>query len=228
MLRVIIPASLVMLIVSSFTGTNDVPLFLLLPITFVVLTNLGSALLAFNVTSTLKRERQQNTYDLLALTPTGRGASNWLIATAWTRRLQVIERLGSLRTLMSVLVVLLSVIVSQNGGFTPMLAVGLMLALNFDAIQTVISGCLSGILAQELGESGSPFIALALFAFVQLILVYLPVTLVLIPLFIALRSTIPSVLLADALLSVILIGLPFAIREILFRLLWRELERRLL
>ena len=228
MLRAFVAVFALLLIAITFTRGQDSLAVLLVPLTLVLVANGYGALVAFNVMNTIKAERQQGTYDLMALTPTGLGESNWLMATAWAQRLSVVERLATVRTLITVLLALLSFMLYQNGMLTPVLGLALMLALNVDAIQTVISGCLSGMLAQELGESSSPFIALALFAFVQIILVYLPVTLVMIALYVSLRSAVPSLLLADALLSAVLIGLPFAIREILFRLMRRELERRLL
>ena len=57
--------------------------------------------------STINREREQGTYDLLALTPAGLGSANWLIAAACAYRLNAVERLAQLRTLALTMLVLL-------------------------------------------------------------------------------------------------------------------------
>jgi hypothetical protein len=227
-LRAFVLIFMLLMIAITVTGGRDSLVVLLVPLTLVLVANGYGALVAFNVMSTIKTERQQGTYDLLALTPTGLGASNWLMATAWTQRLNVVERLATMRTLITVLLVLLSFMLYQNGIFTPVLGLALMLVLNIDAIQTVISGCLSGMLAQELGENSSPFVALALFAFVQIILVYLPVMLISIALFLALHRAIASAWLAEIVFSLVILVLLFVLREVIIRLMWRELERRLL
>ena len=61
---------------------------LIAPLALLVASNVLGALIAFNIMSTINRERNQRTYDLLALTPMGLGAVNWLIAAACTQRLE--------------------------------------------------------------------------------------------------------------------------------------------
>jgi hypothetical protein len=176
--------------------------------------------------STITRERNHHTYDLLALTPMGLGAVNWLIAAACTQRLNAIERLSQFRTLAIITLILLGFYLLRGGLLATVAVVALILALNLDAIQTLIVGCLSGMLAQEFGDV--PFVALAIFVFVQVITIYLPVTAVGILLFDILRRTQARVLDTDSLTVIILLGLLFALREVVIRLLWHELERRLL
>ena len=157
------------------------------PLALLLMSNVYGALVAFNVTDTINREREGGTYDLLALTPVGLGASNWQIAAACVARLNVVERLASLRTLSLLTIGLVfAASLSYSAVLTPVaLAVGL-LVLNSDAIQTLSIGCLSGMLAQEFSDSAR-FTSIAIFAFIQLILVYLPVTMLAVALLEALR-----------------------------------------
>ena len=198
------------------------------PAALLLTSNLFGALVAFNVMSTISREREQGTYDLLALTPIGLGAANWLVAAAWTQRLAAVDRLASVRTLTIILLTLL--LVSSLGGerLTPVLVVALLVGLNVDAIQSLIVGCLSGMLAQRFDDVGSPFVALAVFAFVQIILVYLPVATAAILLNELLLRAALTPLLNDVIFAGVLVGLLFGLREAIIRLMWRDLERRLL
>jgi hypothetical protein len=196
------------------------------PIALVVAANVLGALIAFNIMSAINRERNQRTYDLLALIPIGLGAVNWLIAAACTQRLDAIERLSQFRTLAIITLILLMFYFVRGGILASAAVVVLMIALNLDAIQTLIVGCLSGMLAQEFGDV--PFLALAIFAFIQIITVYLPVTAIAILLFDILRRSQSSALDTDSLTIVIMLGLLFGLREIVIRLMWHELERRLL
>ncbi|MEO8394721.1 MAG: hypothetical protein ABI700_17130 [Chloroflexota bacterium] len=199
---------------------------LIAPLALLVASNVLGALIAFNIMSAINRERNHHTYDLLALTPIGLGAVNWLIAAACTQRLNAIERLSQFRTLAIITLILLGFYLLR-GGLLATVAVGaLIIALNFDAIQTLIIGCLSGMLAQEFGDV--PFVALAIFVFIQVITIYLPVTAVGILLFDILRRSQGARLDTDSLTIVIVLALLFALREVVIRLLWRELERRLL
>lgn len=204
----------------------------LAPVALPLVANALGALIAFNVMRVIQRERDGRTYDLLALLPMGLGAANWQIAAACAQRLNAVERLAQARTLAVITLVLLMFYLMRSG---PLASLSLLIgfvALNFDAIQSLIVGCLSGMLGQALGERGSPFAALTIFVFVQLILVYLPVTAAAILL---LNAALPAALNggdADTLplfgLALALLILVFALREAVIRLLWRLLERRLL
>ena len=196
------------------------------PVALVIAANVLGALIAFNIMSTINRERNQRTYDLLALTPIGLGAVNWLIAAACTQRLDAIDRLSQFRTLAIITLILLMFYLVRGGLLASAAVVVLIIALNLDAIQTLIVGCLSGMLAQEFGDV--PFLALAIFVFIQIITVYLPVTAIAIVLFDVLRRSQSRALDTDSLTIVIVLGLLFALRELVIRLMWHELERRLL
>ena len=196
------------------------------PVALVVAANVLGALIAFNIMSAINRERNQRTYDLLALIPIGLGAVNWLIAAACTQRLDAIDRLSQFRTLAIITLILLMFYFVRSGFLAMAAVVVLMIALNLDAIQTLIVGCLSGMLAQEFGDV--PFLALAIFAFIQIITVYLPVTAIAILLFDILRRSQTSALDTDSLTIVIVLVMLFGLRELIIRLRWRELERRLL
>ena len=199
---------------------------LIAPLALLVASNVLGALIAFNIMSTITRERNHHTYDLLALTPMGLGAMNWLIAAACTQRLNAVERLSQFRTLAIITLILLGFYLLRGGLLATVAIAVLIIALNLDAIQTLIVGCLSGMLAQEFGDA--PFVALAIFAFVQVIAIYLPVTAIGILLYDILRRSQSSLVDTDSLAVIIVLGLLFALREIIIRLLWHELERRLL
>lgn len=213
---------------SVIAALLPVILVLIAPGALLLAANGFGALVAFNIMSTINRERQQGTYDLLALTPMGLGASNWLIAVAWTQRLAAVDRLGGVRILTIILltIVLFSSLGSEN--LTPITVLALLVALNLDAIQTIISGCLCGMLAQELGESGSPFAAVTIFAFVQIIAVYLPTTGAAIFLYEMLHPLGWERWLVESAVGLVTATLLFLLHELVIRLVWRALERRLL
>lgn len=198
------------------------------PVALLVVSNLLGALVAFNVMGTINRERDQGTYDLLALTPSGLGASNWLIAAAWTQRLGAVDRLASLRTLAIILltIALLSSVGAER--YSPITMLALLVALNLDAIQSLIAGCLSGMLAQQFEGSGSPFAAVAIFVFAQIITVYLPATVTAILLYNALRGFEWERWVIESITALVAVLLIFALHEIVIRWMWRALERRLL
>ena len=198
------------------------------PLALLLAANVLGALVAFNVMRVIQREREGHTYDLLALVPMGLGAANWQIAAACVQRLDAVERLAQVRTLAVITLVLLMFSVSREGVFAPLALLIGFAALNLDAIQSLIVGCLSGMLAQSVGERGSPFAALAIFAFVQLVAVYLPTfgaalfLLDFLRLF-ALDRQITTGIVATGALAAL-----FVARVTIIRVMWRELERRLL
>lgn len=199
------------------------------PFVLVVASNVIGALVAFNVMSTIQRERTQRTYDLLALTPIGLGRANWMIAAACAHRLDAVDRLASLRSLTIITMSLLILNFLFTSGVFPAIAfITLFVALNLDAIQSLAIGCLSGMLAQVFHEQGAPYAALAIFVFAQIIAVYLPVTAVTILLFDALRRTATDNWLGNSLIAVIALALLFLLREAIIQVMWRALERRLM
>ena len=198
------------------------------PGALLLASNLFGALLAFNIMGTINREREQGTYDLLALTPSGLGAANWLIAAAWTRRLGAVDRLATMRTLAIILLALVFVYSLSNTLISPVAVLALLVGLNLDAIQSLIVGCLSGMLAQDFRGSGSPFAALGIFAFVQVILVYLPSAAAAIFLFDILRPLRWERWVIESAAALVAVLLLFGLREIVIRQMWREIERRLL
>ncbi len=203
-------------------------LVVIAPAALPVAVNLLGGLVAFNIMTTIERERAQATYDLLALTPAGRGQINWLIAVACVYRLRVIEQMSSLRTLAVLTIILLIFYSFQGTILTPPALLILLVALNLDALQTLIMACLSGMLAQEFSAQGAPYAALAIFAFVQIILVYLPVAAAVIVLVAALSWRHLDQWLIETAAAVLGLVLSFALREVIARLMWRELEQRLL
>jgi hypothetical protein len=198
------------------------------PAALVLVSNGFGALIAFNIMSTINHERERHTYDLLAVTPMGLGASNWLIAAACAYRLNAVDRMAQVRTL-AVLVMILLIFISFEGTiFAPLTMLALLLTLNLDAIQSLTIGCLSGMLAQLFREKGAPFAALAIFAFAQIIAVYLPMTGLAILLFDALRRMIADTWLANSLIALVMLALLFLLREAIIQGMWRALERHLL
>ena len=197
------------------------------PVLLVIGANFLGAVVAFNITQAIQHEHERGTYDLLALTPFGRGVVSWQIAIICTDRLKAIRRLMRLRILALVTLVLLIMLSLSGIVFTPILLLMLIVALNLDAVQTLIVGCLSGMLAQETG-SDTLFAPIALFALVQLFVVYLPVILLILGLHqwlfpLQLDSWVGDGLVASAALIAL-----FFLREAIIRLMWRELKRRLL
>jgi hypothetical protein len=184
--------------------------------------NLFGAMLAFNIMNTINSERERGTYDLLALTPPGRGQINWLIAAACAYRLNLIHRLAELRILALITLVLLLLYSFQSEVLTPIAAVGLLIALNLDGIQTLIVGCLSGMIAQRFEGHGAPFAALAIFVFLQIVVVYLPITALCILLLPHARWEFDGIVVGGVLAAL------YIVREIIIRLVWRDLEQRLL
>ena len=104
----------------------------------------------------------------------------------------------------------------------------LLVALNLDAIHSLIIGCLSGMLAQRFSEQGAPFAALAIFVFAQIIAVYLPVTAVVILILNALLRRGLERWQIDTVASLSALVLLFVLREVIIRLIWHDLEQRLL
>lgn len=198
------------------------------PGVLVLMANLFGALAALNIMNTINREREQGTYDLLALTPLGRGSANWQIAAGCLKRLDAVERLASMRALALLTLILLLVYSMGRERLTPVLVIGLIVGLNLDAIQTPILGCLSGMLAQTFSGHSASFAAVAIFAFAQIILVYLPVTEITLLLYERLHGGELNPLVADGIVVVGGLGLLFGLRELVIRLMWRALENRLL
>jgi hypothetical protein len=206
----------------------SVVLFVVAPLALVLVANLFGAVVAYNVMSAIQRELDQRTYDLLALTPMGLGRANWLIAAACAHRLDVVDRLASLRSLALIMLLLLIFYLSRSGIFPALTLLIAFVALNLDAIQSLIIGCLSGMLAQVFREQGAPFAALAIFAFTQIIAVYLPMTGLAILVFNLLRRTLSDNWIGNTLIALLMLGLMFLLREAILQGMWRALERRLL
>lgn len=205
-----------------------VGLMVIAPFVLLLTANLFGALVAFNVTDAINREREGGTYDLLALTPSGLGASNWQIAAACATRLNVIERLASLRTLCVATLFLVLIYALSGATITPIPVVAALFAFNVDAIQAQIVGCLSGMLAQVFSNRSATFASVAIFVFVELILVYLPVTMIGIALLGAVRSLPVDRWIGEGIVALAVVAALFVLREAIIRTLWRELERRLL
>ncbi len=216
----------------AFSFVVTAVMIVIAPVMVWLIANALGALLAYNLMSTINREREQHTYDLLALTPIGLGNANWQIAAASAHRLNAVERLAQMRTLALTPLVLLIFFSFRGTTFSPFTVVIVMIALNLDAIQTLIVGCLSGMLAQTFSEQGAPFAAVALFAFAQIIVVYLPVTSAAILLIDLLPAMLPEALrerwIVELIAGGVTLGLLLVLREAVIRLMWRALERRLL
>ncbi len=216
-------------IMNVLTTFMSAALVVVAPLVLPALANLLGGLIAFNIPNTINREREGGTYDLLALTPSGLGVSNWQIAAACTARLNMVERLASLRTLSLLTVGLLfAASLSYALVLTPLALVLGLMALNVDAIQSILVGCLSGMLAQEFSRRSATFASVAIFIFVQLILVYLPVALLTIALLGLLRPLPLDRWLSEGIVAAVALLVLSALRELIIRLMWRALERRLL
>jgi hypothetical protein len=198
------------------------------PVALLLASNVLGGMIAFNVMQVIRRERDGHTYDLLALLPMGLGAVNWQIAAACTLRVDAVDRMAQFRTLAVVSLVLLMFYLSRYSLWVSASVLIAFMALNLDALQSLIIGCLSGMLAQSVGETTSPFAALGLFAFAQIILVYLPVTAAAIVLYNAARPVRYDGEGVYVIVALILLGMLFGLREVIIRVMWRMLEWRLL
>ena len=203
-------------------------LVVIAPAALLLTANLLGGLIAYNVMSTINREREQCTYDLLALTPMGLGRANWLIAEACTYRLNAVDRLAQVRTLAIIMLVLVIFYLLRFSVLTLVVMVAVITALNIDAIQSLILGGLSGMLAQKFSEQGAPYAALAIFAFIQIILVYLPITALGILIYDLSHPTRRSIWTIYTVIALVVLVLIFLWREIIIQIMWRALERRLL
>lgn len=214
-------------IYGKITALVTVVLVLVSPLALLIVSNLLGMLVALTITYTINRERQQGTYDLLALTPSGGGSANWQIAAACAYRLNTIELLASLRTFSVTTLFLLFVYSVGSERLTPIPVIALLLALNLDAIQSQIVGCLSGMLGQLYGAGSAVIASLAIFAGAQVIAVYLPAAALGLLTLEALRPFQLEAWLSQGIAAIVALLVLFGGREVLIRLMWRELERRL-
>jgi hypothetical protein len=185
--------------------------------------NLYGLALAANVSDTIGREREQHTYDLLALTPPGIARASWLICSAAVERWQLVARVNTLRAF-SVGVLVVSVLATISRGLSgPIFSAVVILMLGTECMQAVIIGGLSGILAQLLAPDvfSMRLWALGIFLAEQILVGYIA-TLEVVHLLSHWFSIQEPVILV-----VLYATLLFVIREGVIQLIWRALERKL-
>ena len=187
--------------------------------------NLIGALFAYYVANFISRERERGTYDLLALTPAGEWDTAWTICLASVYRFNILDSLNFMRAMaiLGVILLVFPVVGGSSDGLALLITAGI--AVQFDAVQTIVIGCLCGMLGHTYSASATNAgtWGAALFAAAQ-IAVYIPATLVY-----SLIVFVPGLRYSDigivAPLMVLL--LLFLLHELVIRLLWRNLRYRL-
>lgn len=195
---------------------------LLLPI----LSNLIGLLFGYYVAVFLSRERERGTYDLLALTPAGEWDTTWTICLACIYRFRILWQVNFLRVMAVLGIILLAFpLVTVHGeGIGTLITAAIVLPL--DAIQTIVAGCLCGILAQSYrGSSANSGIgAAAFFGVAQFLCVYLPSALVYALL---VSKSVSRFINPDVIAPMVALAAVVVFHEIVIQVLWAMLRRRL-
>jgi hypothetical protein len=195
------------------------------PFLLPIAANLIGLLFAYYVASFISRERERGTYDLLALTPVGEWDASWAICLACVYRFNVLDQINFMRAMAILGIILLAFPVLAGGGLGIVLLITAGIAMQFDAIQTIVVGCLCGMLGQTYDGSASNvgMSSAALFVGVQL-MVYAPVVILFSLIVFTPGLRYEDIGVAAPLAVLILL---FALHEITIRLLWTALRRRL-
>lgn len=190
------------------------------------ISNLIGLVFAYYVAVFLKRERERGTYDLLSLTPAGEWDTAWTICLACVYRFRVLWHVNFLRVMavLGILLIAFPLITVHGAGVGALITA--LIALPLDAIQTIVTGCLCGLLAQSYAGStaNTGMSAAALFIGAQLMCVYAP-ALLLYRLLVAVQGAGfdsygvigPMISLAAAIIF----------HEVVIHVLWTTLRRRL-
>jgi hypothetical protein len=188
-------------------------------------TNLIGTLFAYYVANFISREHERGTYDLLALTPAGEWDTAWTICLASVYRFNILDQINFMRA-MAILGVILLLFPAVGSGQESMVAlITLGIAVQFDALQTIVIGCLCGMLghtysasATNAGTWGATLLAAAQIG------VYVPTTLLY-----ALTTFMPGLRYGDigVLSPLMVLLLLFLLHELVIRGLWSLLRSRL-
>ena len=195
---------------------------LLLP----VISNLIGLVFAYYVAVYLSRERERGTYDLLALTPAGEWDTTWTICLACIYRFRILWQVNFLRVMAVLGIIMLAFpLVTEHGNGVGTLIVA-AIVLPLDAIQTIVAGCLCGILAQSYrrGSANTGIGAAAFFGAAQLLCVYLPAAAVYGGL---MSKGAPRFLNPQGIAPIVALSAVVVFHEIVIQVLWAMLRRRM-
>jgi hypothetical protein len=191
-----------------------------------IISNLIGLTFAYYVAVYLSREREHGTYDLLALTPAGEWDTTWTICLACIYRFRLLWQVNFLRVMAVLGIILLAFpLVTEHGdGLGTLIMAAIVLPL--DAIQTIVAGCLCGILTQSYrGSSTNAGIgAAALFGAAQILCVYFPAAAVYAVL---ISRGAPRFLNPDVTAPIVALAAIVVFHEIVIQVLWGTLRRRL-
>ncbi|HLU08109.1 MAG TPA: hypothetical protein VK003_00445 [Oceanobacillus sp.] len=187
--------------------------------------NLIGALFAYYVANFISRERERGTYDLLALTPAGEWDTTWTICLASVHRFNLVDHINFMRA-MAILGVILLAFPSVGGGRNSIITlITAGIAVQIDAVQTIVIACLCGMLGHTYSASATNAGSWGAVLFLAAqIVVYIPVALVY-----SMTVFTSGLRYIDAgiVSSLIALVLLFALHELVIRGLWSLLRARL-
>lgn len=202
----------------------------LAPVLLPVACNVIGALFAYYVAAFISRERERGTYELLALTPEGEWDTAWTICLASVYRFNVLWHVNFLRVMAVLGAILLALPLFFPASGDVVVLVALVIALQFDAMQSIVVGCLCGMLGQAYQHSAANagISGASLFAAAQVLGVYVPAALI----YWVLTSVTIQNVDSQIVDSQIMAGLAacaalVVLHEIVIRGLWTVLRRRL-
>lgn len=213
-------------------------LLFLLPVIYIAFHGVFYGLLwAVRVSQAIAREQQQRTYDVLALTPYGSFGAHWMICTGCIHRGRELEQLQvfSAEEFFIALIVAVALSVERSQFYASASAVlplmffyaaALLLIFYLNHVQSVILGCLIGMLIPTRIHTSldAPVYAFGTYLLIQ-ISTYVLTLLVL-------TAILPQIGNNGSLIHEILIALGglvifYAVREAIIRALWWLLARAL-
>lgn len=183
------------------------------------------SLFAYYTANFISRERERGTYDLLALTPSGEWDTTWTICLASVYRFNILDSINLIRA-MAILGVILLIFPAVGSGQDVVVAlITAGIAAQFDSVQTIVIGCLCGMLGHTFSASATNAgtWGVALFAAAQ-IAVYVPVMLVYSFTVVVRGLRYSEIGIFSPLLVLLLL---FLLHEIVIRALWSLLRARL-
>lgn len=207
----------------------------LAPLLLPLMSTLYGLTLSFNIAFSIGRAQQQHTYDLMGVTPAGTWGVSRAICTAYLTRFNVFERINTLRTYAITIMLLfgLSVVGLATTPFgislSPItIVITLLILVNLDSMQSVVLGCLSGMIAQTYRQNDfTPATrASGIFLTVHFGSYILIFGAFAIALNIYGRSGLQS-LLGDVLIEGVFVLLFLGVRETAIWVMWRQLEAEL-
>lgn len=193
---------------------------------------------AMMIAGLIARERTNGLFELLAVSPLGAFGTSWLICTACVHRGQAFDRIHNFGLWFARIIFALYIVAFTGFGGRSVFTISsiqcgllwiIMLAviayMVIDHLQSIATGCLSGMLAPALSSDrlNARTAAFALFTGAQLA-VYLPGSLLIAALFPALNAAFTTGNTLQVIIFLLVIGLTLlAMREAALRLMWQRL-----